>query len=384
MRVFKTDGGSSFCTLLGVGGIGTGSFFALEGNHTLGRNESRPGRLLDIRDYCKLHIVAHYIARLLGAGTDESAFHVFPIGKVGDDPPGRALLQQMQDVGMDNRFVTTVPGKPTLSSVCFQYPDGSGGNITTSNSAAAEICNQDVDDALKQTAAKGRLIALAVPEVPLAVRHHLLTVARRKGAFCAASFVSAEIAAAKEQGMFGELDLVGLNETEAAEFVGCAFSEANPEAFVVECVSFLGSRYPNLRLIVSVGKRGAYGFERGNWTFCSAPEVLVASTAGAGDALLAGVISAMAAGVAFTKVERKKHGLQEGSISTALEFGVVLASYTVTSPHTIHPDACLDTLLEFVGKLGRKFAPEFLECFADIVPGASTAASPGTTAVRAG
>lgn len=69
MRILKTDGGSSFRALLGVGGIGTGSFFALEGNHTLARNESRPGRLLDIRDYCKLHIVAHYIARFLGAGT---------------------------------------------------------------------------------------------------------------------------------------------------------------------------------------------------------------------------------------------------------------------------------------------------------------------------
>src|SRR5277367_6211924 len=189
MRVLKPDGRSSFRALLGVGGIGTGSFFALEGNQTLGRNESRPGRLLDIRDYCKLHIVAHYIARLLGAGAGEKTFRVLPIGKVGDDPPGRSLLQQMHAAGMDARFVGTVASKPTLSSVCFQYHDGSGGNITTSNSAAAEICNQDVEDALQQTVANGKqIMALAVPEVPLEVRHHLMSIARAKGAFCAASF----------------------------------------------------------------------------------------------------------------------------------------------------------------------------------------------------
>ena len=385
MRVFRTDGSSSFRTLVGVGGIGTGSFFALEGNHTLGRYESRPGRLLDIRDYCKLHIVAHYVARLLGAGTDGSAFHLFPIGKVGDDSAGRLLLQQMQAVGMDTRYVTMVAAKHTLSSVCFQYPDGSGGNITASNSAAAEICAQDVENALGQIVANGKqMIAVAVPEVPLAVRHYLLTAARRKGAFCAASFVSAEIAAAKQQGVFGELDMVALNEAEAAELVGCPFSESNPEAFVTECSSFLGSHYPNLGLIVSMGKRGAYGFERGNWNFCPAPEVPVASTAGAGDALLAGVISAIAAGVAFTRAGGHNDRLQECTISTALEFGVALASYTVTSPHTIYPDTCLDSLRNFVEKLGKKFAPEVLECFADVVPDVNIVASLGGTAIGTG
>jgi sugar/nucleoside kinase (ribokinase family) len=361
MRILRTDGKSSFCRLMGVGGIGTGSFYALEGNHTLGRNESRPGELLDLRDYCKLHIVAHYIARFLGAGTGEKVFRVFPIGKVGDDPPGRLLLQEMREAGMDTRFVKPLIGKPTLSSVCFQYPDGSGGNITASNSAATEVCNQDVDNALQQTATnERRWIALAVPEVPLAVRRHLLTAARQNGAFCAASFVSAEIASAKQLEVFGELDLVALNEAEVTELVGSPFSESNHETFVSGCLSFLGERYPDLRLMVSLGKRGAYGFERGRWQFCPALQVPVASTAGAGDALLAGVIAAIAAGIAFIGSP------QTGVISTALEFGVTLAGYSVMSAHTIHPDACLDTLLEFAEKLGMRFAPAFLERIADV------------------
>ena len=52
--------------VVGTGGIGSGIFLALEGNRTLGREESRPAELLDQRDYCKLHIVCHYVQRLLG------------------------------------------------------------------------------------------------------------------------------------------------------------------------------------------------------------------------------------------------------------------------------------------------------------------------------
>ena len=66
MRALRIDKSSPYQQLLGVGGIGTGILFALEGNHTLGREESRPGQLLDVRDYCKLHIIIHYVARLLG------------------------------------------------------------------------------------------------------------------------------------------------------------------------------------------------------------------------------------------------------------------------------------------------------------------------------
>jgi len=39
-------------SMIGVGGIGSGMFFLLNGNHTIGREESRSGYFLDRRDYC--------------------------------------------------------------------------------------------------------------------------------------------------------------------------------------------------------------------------------------------------------------------------------------------------------------------------------------------
>ena len=175
MRFLRIDQNSPYGQLVGVGGLGTGMFFELEGDHTLGRNESRSGRLLDVRDYCKLHIVMHYVAKLLGARPSGLPFHVVPIGNVGDDLAGQYVIEQMADVGIDASHVRAIPATPTLFSVCFQYPDGAGGNITTSNSAAGALSRSDIDKIAELlTRGAKHVIALAVPEVRLDVRQYFL------------------------------------------------------------------------------------------------------------------------------------------------------------------------------------------------------------------
>ena len=110
MRRLKIDlARCRYRALIGTGGVGSGSFFALEGDHTLGREESRAGRFLDRQDYCKLHIVTHYVQVLLGPG-----FHVIPASKVGDDDIGRRLLIEMQEIGLDTRYIVVSPGDATL------------------------------------------------------------------------------------------------------------------------------------------------------------------------------------------------------------------------------------------------------------------------------
>jgi sugar/nucleoside kinase (ribokinase family) len=347
MRVLRIDERSPFRQIVGVGGLGTGIFFALDGEHTLGRNESRSGRLLDVRDYCKLHIVLHYVAKLLGN------FSVIPVGKVGDDAAGTFVLREMRDVGMDTRFVEVVTDKPTLFSVCFQYPDGSGGNITTSNSAAGELGGGDIDQIEQVFGSLGpQSIALLVPEVPLESRRHFLQLAKRHQAFCAASFISGEIAAAKEVGMFDQLDLVSLNEEEISVLVGEAFSAREPEALVEKCVRLVGSCYPQLLVVMSAGKDGAYAISKDGWSHCPAPWVEVASTAGAGDCLLGGILTGVAAGIPFMSQ------VPSGRLASALDFGVLLASYKVTSPHTIHPDASLDRVMEFAKRMRMGLGPD--------------------------
>jgi sugar/nucleoside kinase (ribokinase family) len=364
MRVLRIDESSPYKQLVGVGGLGTGIFFALEGQHTLERNESRMGRLLDVRDYCKLHIVIHYVARLLGGAS--APFRVLPVGKVGDDGAGQSVLREMKSVGIDTRFVETIAGKPTLFSVCFQYPDGTGGNITTSNSAAATLCTRDLTVVESLLASAGpRTMALALPEVSLDVRREFLKLATRAGAFRAASFVSGEIAAAKESAMFEQLDLVSLNVGEAGHLIGERYSSGNPDDFVTRAVRYVRSSYPRLRMVISTGRDGGYAVCREGWNYCPAPRVEAASTAGAGDCLLGGILAAMAAGIPLLRSGSPRKSLTERPLSTALEFGVVLASYKVTSHHTIHPHASLATLTDFSGERGIALDPVITQRFAD-------------------
>src|SRR4029077_14597086 len=101
---------------------------------------------------------------------------------VGADAPGRQMLKEMSDVGIDTTHVRTTDKLPTLFSVCFQYPDGAGGNITTCNSAAAALTTSHLDDIarlLRSDAA--RTIALAVPEVSIEIREHFLKLATAAG-----------------------------------------------------------------------------------------------------------------------------------------------------------------------------------------------------------
>jgi sugar/nucleoside kinase (ribokinase family) len=343
--------------LVGVGGIGAGIFFALEGNHDLGRNESRPGRLLDVRDYCKLHIVAHYPAVLLGARGERGPFEVLPVGKVGRDEVGLRLRAEMKTAGMDVRFVDAVPGHPTLLSVCFQYPDGSGGNVTTIDSAAARVSERDVD--LAERWLSPGSIALAMPEVPLAVRHHLLRRAGEKGALRAASLTTAEIPEARETGLLSRVDLLALNEDEAAALVGEPWPAAEPKPFLDRCGDTLREFLPTMRAVITAGPRGAFAFDGVAWTHTPALPVPVVSTAGAGDALLGGLLAGLAVGLPFVGTAAPLASLAERPLACALDLGALVAAFKVTSPHTIPPDLSLGTLLAFARGHGVTLAEGF-------------------------
>jgi sugar/nucleoside kinase (ribokinase family) len=340
--------------MVGVGGIGSGMFLALEGDRTLGRSESRGAHLLDVRDYCKLHIIAHHIAVLTGADPSGTAFRVVPVGTVGDDETGRRMVTEMAAVGIDTSFVETVADRPTLFSVCFQYPDGSGGNITTADSAAAALDERDVERAAPLLAADGgRAIALAVPEVGLGVRRRLLQLATGAGAFRAASFVSSEMAEARDSGMFELIDLVSINEDEGEVLTGRSLDPADPLPFL----EAIGSAVGDVEIVVSAGSEGAFARSGGRWAHRAALPVAVVTTAGAGDALLAGVLAALSAGVPLLAPLDADPAADEPALASALDLGLLLAARSVTSPHTIHPAADLGTLIAFAGGMGLSFAP---------------------------
>ena len=310
--------GCRYQALVGVGGIGSGRFFALRGNHTLGREESRGGRFLDRRDYCKLHIMSHYVKSLLGPD-----FPTLPIGQVGNDDVGGRLLAEMEDVGLDMRYVKVSPGDQTLFSFCFVYPDGSGGNMTTDDSACARVDAAFVRQAepeFERYARRG--VALAAPEVSLEARQKLLELGTEYGFLRVASFVAEEIAPAKDMGMLGQTDLLAINVDEAAAAAGTSLEEGQDSiSEVVEAaVERLRAINPSLLVSITAGKEGSWSWDGDRLVHVPALPVDVVSTAGAGDAHVAGIIAGLVAGL---------------TLPQAQELGTLVAAHSVTSPHTI-------------------------------------------------
>jgi len=350
--------------MVGVGGIGTGLFFALDGNRTLGRNESRAGRLLNCRDYCKLHIIMHFAGVTLGARPSGRPFHLVPIGKVGDDAAGLCLRKEMQAAGMDTRFVDVVSSRPTMLSICVQYPDGSGGNITASHAASGLLAVRDIARARPLLAADGSsTIALAAPEVPLPVRLRLLEIATQYGAFRAASIASAEVHAARLAGFFERVDLLAINEDEAMAISGATHNPRRPQHLLDACAAVLLRANPRMQIVVSMGRSGAYAFDGARWAHAPAIPVKVASSAGAGDALFGGILAGLAAGLpllppaaaAHRSAQDKRHPSHNsaGRLSAnALHLGLLLATLNVTSIHTIHPGVSRRTLPRLARQLG--------------------------------
>lgn len=318
--------------MIGTGGIGAGMFFALSGNHTLGREESRLGRILDRRDYCKLHIITHYVQALLGP-----RFTTLPIGKVGDDQWGGQLLEEMADVGMTLRHVARLAGEQTLFSFCFVYPDGDGGNMTTDDSASAQVDAATVAAAEADLAAYGaRGIALAAPEVPLPARVALLERATCHGLFRVASFNSEEMPLALAPGLLCQVDLLAINIDEAGVAAGIT-PGANPLPVVEAAVQRLCALNPALQLSITAGKQGSWAWDGTRLSHAAPCKVKLVSSAGAGDAHVAGIIAGLTAGL---------------PLSEAQQLGGLVAGLSVTSPHTINTDINRESLQAFAGTAG--------------------------------
>ncbi len=324
---------SRFRALIGVGGIGSGVFFKLNGNHTLGREESRGGRFLNQRDYCKLHIIAHYVQTLLGP-----AFTTIPIGYVGEDSAGEGLLLEMQNAGFNMDHVTALTGEQTLFSTCFIYPDGSGGNLTTNDSANSKVGPDEVlkaENAFKKFARRG--IALAAPEVSLEARVELLKSATVHSFFRAASLTTEEMRDPFGEEILKRTDLLSINLDEASALIETNVDQLSADVIVTKAIERARLHQPRIWLTITGGQIGSWAWDGERLSRLAAIRVPVSNTAGAGDAFFGGLLAGLTAGL---------------SLGYAQEFGTLVAAMSVTSPHTIHPDIDRISLAAFADTHG--------------------------------
>ena len=283
-----------FDSIIGTGGIGTGILFELDGDRPLSRNETRLARLSPTHDYCKQHIILHYLARLLSPEVS-----VRPIGLVGRDDAGDRLIAQMREAGMDVSLVGQTAERPTMYCVCMQYPDKAVCNVTTSESACSMVDVAYTRDALSRLIPPidDHTLALAVPEVPLEARLELLRQAKTAGAYCVASCLVDEFPGFAAGEGYRLTDLLVINEDEAAAC--CGSRETNMEALARACHAVLKRQNPSIRLAMTCGAAGSYVCEEDSVALVPALPARVVATGGAGDAYTAGTIYGLAMGLPF-------------------------------------------------------------------------------------
>ena len=342
MKLLQVDQSNvRYTGIIGTGGIGSGKSFVLNGDHTLGREESRSGHFLDVRDYCKQHIILHYIKILLGP-----SFVVIPVGKVGQDDLGNALFQEMTDTGFIMDHVEKTGEFSTLFSLCFHYPDGSGGNLTTDNSASASVDAAYIEkaaDDIKKIGPKG--IVMAAPEVPLSARERLLQLGKKYQAFCTASFTSEEIQSVLSSGMMDNVDLLAINLDEAAALTGKSSTRSDALQIAEGVAQKLKAHNKNMLVSITAGSDGSWCWDTEKLHYYPAPKVSIKSTAGAGDAFFSGLLIGMATG----------HSLSESQ-----QLATLLGGLSVTSPHTIHPGIDRASLYNFLQETNSKCSEKII------------------------
>ncbi|KKK79998.1 hypothetical protein LCGC14_2827890, partial [marine sediment metagenome] len=162
------------------------------------------------------------------------------------------------------------------------------------------------------------------------------------GWLTAAAFTTAEIAPAMEMGMFADVDLLGLNRDEAAAVAGVDAS-GDVESLIRQAGRVLADLQPDIRLCVTAGAEGAFGWTAGDIEYTPAPPVEPVNSAGAGDAVLAGLIVGLAAGLPFILPDRpRRAALADAPLATAMDLAALLAGLAVTSEDTINFDADAD------------------------------------------
>ena len=321
----------SYKVMIGTGGIGSGKFFRLSGNHTLGREESRSGYILDRNDYCKLHIISHYVKSLLG-----NDFSVVPIGRIGNDDVGIRLLQEMNEIGLITLYVKTEPKKPTLFSFCFLYPDNSGGNMTTNNSASSAVDESSVLNANVEFANyTGKGIVLSVPEVPLKAREKLLKYGTDYNFFRVASFTSEEMESVMNSLILKDVDLLAINLDEAAHAANLDPEETDLMSIVNESMISFRLINPKITISITHGKSGSWILDDSDISHVPSLDLDVVNTAGAGDAFLSGLIAGIVAGL---------------SLKESQQLGTLIGGASVISPHTINKEIDRKILNELAKK----------------------------------
>ena len=227
------------------------------------------------------------------------------IGAIGDDKFGTSMRAFLSQAGVDVEAVR-----------CFAGPTGLAHVFVSEEGENQIVIVAGANGELKAPAewspfGAGRAVCLTQLEVPTAATADVLAQARKAGAV---TILNAAPALALPDTMLADADLIVLNETELAFYLGSAPAEGG-DAAITAARRLL--RRDDQWVVVTLGGAGIVAVARDGEIVVPAPRVSVVDTTGAGDTLC-GVLAA---------------GLSEGlPMEAALRLACTAASLSVQRP----------------------------------------------------
>lgn len=242
-------------------------------------------------------------AFLADAGVDVAA-----TGLLGEENAS-AFTALFGAKGIEDRFVR-VPGTTRIN---VKIVDTSRGDTTDINLPAAPApsdafaeLERRIDD-LADTCAWFVIAGSVPPGLPSGVYAGLVRRLRQRGRNVALDTSAAPLAEA----VSAAPDLIKPNRAELEELVGVSLPTLGD---IARAARQLRKRGPRL-VVVSLGSDGAlFSDEGGAWIACP-PRVAVATTVGAGDALVAGIVASLLRGEALEGVARRSTAFAAAKVS---------------------------------------------------------------------
>jgi pseudouridine kinase len=241
---------------------------------------------------------------------------------LGKDDNGRALLEDLEHLGIDTQFMVVSDTHATAEYVAVLQPDGE---------LALGLANMEIFDELTPALLskinldpqKGWIFADC--NLPSETLHALMDFARRQSLTLAIDAVSTPKAVRLPRDLNG-LGLLFLNLDEARTYLGQ--TEESPDEAAMR-LRVCGAE----RVVLTLGESGLVAVDRSGVRRIEAVGAKIVDATGAGDALIAATLVALLKG----------HSLME-----AARFGAAAAALTVESTASVRPDlsfALLETTL---------------------------------------
>ncbi|WP_162820495.1 carbohydrate kinase family protein [Microvirga calopogonii] len=254
--------------------------------------------------------VAENIARL--------GIPVSLVSIVGDDDNGRALVQDLNRIGVDTRSVALSDSQATAEYVAVLQPDGE---------LAVGLADMAVLDGITPALLHqirpdfGSAWIFADCNLPSATLHELIAAARQQALMLALDAVSTPKVARLPQDLSG-IGVFFLNLDEARAYLDRP--EIPPEA-AAQALLALGAE----QVILTLGSKGLIAADPSGIVTIDAIKAEIVDATGAGDALIAATLVALS---------------RDASLADAARLGTVAAALTVESQVSVRPDLSLALL----------------------------------------